>query len=88
MHHTVKKDSKKGIKKKEKKKQGYEKFFSRDSNPDPQNQLQPKINASARWTTSVDAEDWSLKEVYIPSICSLRKEPTAMPPLVSPEMTS
>ena len=37
-----------------------------DSNPDPQNQLELKVNTSVYWTTSVNSVNWSLKEVYIP----------------------
>ena len=34
-------------------------------NPDPQNQLELKDNASIHWTTSVNADYSGLKEVYI-----------------------
>ena len=54
----VKLESKKEVLKKEKK--GYEKFASRDSNPDPQNQLELKVIASSHWTTSVNAYKASL----------------------------
>ena len=37
-----------------------------DSNPDPQNQLELKVNTSVYWTSSVNSVNWSLKEVYIP----------------------
>ena len=66
MHHTVgKKEIKKEIVNKEKTK-GYEKFASRDLKPD--SQLELKVNASIHWTTSVNADNSSLKEVYIPSL--------------------
>ena len=32
------------------------KWFQRDSKQDPPNQLQPKVNASIHWTTSLNAE--------------------------------
>ena len=64
MHHTGKKE----IFKKGKKKKGYEKLLQRDSNPDPQNQLEPKVSASIHCTTLVNADNLSLKEVYIPSL--------------------
>ena len=62
MHHTL---GKKEIVNKEKPK-GYEKFASRDLKPD--SQLELKVNASIHWTTSVNADNSSLKEVYIPSL--------------------
>ena len=65
MHHTGKKEIKKEIVNKEKTK-GYEKFASRDLKPDPQ--LELKVNASIHWTTSVNTDNSSLKEVYIPSL--------------------
>ena len=43
-------------------------FFYRDSNPDPQNQWELKGNASIHWITSVNADNSSLKEIYIPSL--------------------
>ena len=65
MHHTGKKE----IKKKEKeKKYGYEKFATRGFQSGPRNQLKLKVNASTHWTTSVNADNMSLKEVYIPSL--------------------
>ena len=39
-----------------------------DSNPDPQNQLELKVNTSIYWTTSENADKLGLKEVYIPSL--------------------
>ena len=63
----VKKESKKEILKK-RKKIGYEKFAAGDSNPDRQNQLELKVNASIHCTTSLNADNSSLKEVYIPSL--------------------
>ena len=39
-----------------------------DSNRDPPNTLEQKVVASIHWTTSVSAENVSLKEVYIPSL--------------------
>ena len=64
MHHTGKKESKK---EKEKKKVT-KNLLQGDSNPDPLNQLQLKTNASIHWTSSVSADDSSLKEVYVPSL--------------------
>ena len=37
-----------------------------DSNPDPQ--LELTVNASIHWPTSVNADNSSLKKVYIPSL--------------------
>ena len=68
MHHTGKKESKKQILKKSGKKLSYEKFAAEDSNPDRQNQLELKVNASIHCTTSLNADNSSLKEVYIPSL--------------------
>ena len=65
MHHTGKKEIKK---KKKEKKWGYEKFATRGFQSGPQNQLELKVNASTHWTTSVNADNLSLKEVYIPSL--------------------
>ena len=39
-----------------------------DSNPDPQNQLELKVSASIHCTPLVNADNLSLKEVYIPSL--------------------
>ena len=39
-------------------------FLQGDSNPDPQNQLELKVDASIHKTTSVNADNSSLKEVY------------------------
>ena len=62
------------VKKKKKKKS--EKEISENlllgySNPDTQNQLVLKANPSIYWTTSVNPEISSLKEVYIPSLRGL-----------------
>ena len=54
--------------KKKKKNEATKNFLQEDSNPDYQNQLELKINASIHWTTSVNADSSSLKEVYIPSL--------------------
>ena len=59
MHHIGKKESEKDIKKKRKKKV---------EKPNPQNQLELKVNSSIHWTTLVNADNASLKEVYIPSL--------------------
>ena len=56
--------------------QGYEKFSSREYEPRPLKSVRTKVYTSVRWTTSVDADNWSLKQVYSPSLCSLRKQPT------------
>ena len=64
MYHTGKQE----IFKKRKKNQVTKNFLQGDSNPDHQNQLELKVNASINWTTSVKADDSSLKEVYIPSL--------------------
>ena len=53
---------------KKEKKLGYEKLLQEDSNPDPQNQLELKVSASFHCTTLVNADNLSLKEVYIPSL--------------------
>ena len=34
----------------------------------PQYQLELKVNASTHWTTPVNADNMSLKKVYIPSL--------------------
>ena len=61
MHHTGKKESKK-----EKEKNKVTKnLLQEDSNP---NSLELKMDASIHWTTSVNAENACLKEVYIPSL--------------------
>ena len=67
MHHIGKKESEKDIKKKRKKKVEQH-FLQGDSNPNPQNQLELKVNSSIHWTTLVNAGNASLKEVYIPSL--------------------
>ena len=66
MHHKgKKKQSKKEILIKEKNK--VTKHLLRgDPNADPQNQLEPNVNASIHWTTFVNANNWSLNEVHIP----------------------
>ena len=68
MHHTGKKESKKEISKKEKKIRLRKICPEGDSNPDPQNQLELKVNASIHWITSVNACNLSLKEVFIPTL--------------------
>ena len=68
MQHTGKKESKEEIWKNEKKKRSTRNLLEEDSNPDPQNQLQLRVNAS---TTSVNCVNSSLKKVYIPSLCRL-----------------
>ena len=68
MHHTGKKESKKEILKKEKKNKVTKNLPQGDSNPDPQNQLGLKVNASIHWITSVNACNLSLKEVCIPTL--------------------
>ena len=70
MHHTGKKESKirgGGGLKKEKKKVT-KNLLQGDSNPDPQNQLERKVDATIHCTTSVNADSTSLKKVYIPSL--------------------
>ena len=68
MQHTGKKESKEEIWKNEKKKRSTRNLLEEDSNPDPQNQLELRVNAS---TTSVNCVNSSLKKVYIPSLCRL-----------------
>ena len=64
MHHTGKKESKK-----EKEKNKVTKnLLQGDSNPDPPNSLELKMDTSIHWTTSVNAENACLKGVYIPSL--------------------
>ena len=43
-------------------------FLQGISNPDHQNQVELKVNASIHWTTSVNADSSSLKEVHILSL--------------------
>ena len=62
----VKKKVKKRFEKTKKKKRSARNLLEEDSNPDPQNQLELRVNAS---TTSVNSVNWSLKKVYIPSLC-------------------
>ena len=60
MHHTGKKERvKRGFKKKKKQKtkQGYEKFSSREYEPRPLKSVRTKVYTSVRWTTSVDADN-------------------------------
>ena len=65
MYHTGKKGSKK---EKEKNKVTIN-LLQGDSNPDPQNQLELKGNASIYWTTSENTDKLGLKEVSdIPSL--------------------
>ena len=47
----LKKESKKKIKKKRKNNKVTKNLLQGDSNPDPQNQLELKVNASIHWTT-------------------------------------
>ena len=63
MHHTGTKESKKEISKKKIKKVT-ENFLQGDQ----LDQLEIKFNDSILWTTSVNADSSSLKEVYIPSL--------------------
>ena len=71
MHHTgtkeVKKRFKKRNEKKERKKKATKNLLQGDLNPYPQNQLELKVNAFLHWNTSVNADNSSLKEVFIPS---------------------
>ena len=59
---------KKEILKKERKMRLRKYFLQGISNPDHQNQLELKVNASIHWTTSVNAGSSSLKEVHILSL--------------------
>ena len=68
MHHTGTKESKKEILKTGKKNKVTKNLLQEDWHPDPQDQLELKLNASIHWTTSVNADNSSLKEVYIPSL--------------------
>ena len=65
MHHTGKKESKT---KKEKKIKFTKNWLQGDSNLDPPNTLELKMNASIHWTTSVNVDNSRLKGVYIPSL--------------------
>ena len=56
MHHTGKKTSKKRDFLKKQKNNGYQKFAWGDSNPDPQNQWELKVNASIHWSTPFNAD--------------------------------
>ena len=47
---------KKRVKKRFEKKKGYKNLLQRDLNPDPQNRLELKVNASIYWTTLVNAD--------------------------------
>ena len=65
MHHTGEKESKKEIFKK----RTIIKFALRGFEPGPAAATKElQVNASIHWTTSVNADVWSLKEVFIPSI--------------------
>ena len=64
MHHTGKKESKKNRKRNRVTKN----LLQGDSKPDLPNQLELKVNASIHWTTSVNADNSSLKEVNTPSL--------------------
>ena len=59
-HHTGKKGSKKKQQKKVTKN-----LLQEDSNPDPPNKLELNVSASIHWTTSVNADNSSLKDAYI-----------------------
>ena len=59
---------KKEILKKERKTRLRKYFLQGISNPDHQNQLELKVNASIYWTSSVNADSSSLKEVHILSL--------------------
>ena len=59
---------KKRVKKERKKNKVTKHFLQEDPNPDHQNQLELKVNASVHWTTSVNTDNLSLKEVCIPSL--------------------
>ena len=67
MHHTGEKEVKKRLKKKKRKDKATKNLLHGDSNQDPQNQLEVKVNAFLHWNTSVNADNSSLKEVFIPS---------------------
>ena len=68
MHHTGKKESKKQILKKKRKKSKVTKNLLQGIPNQSQNQLELKVNASIHCTTSLNADNSSLKEVYIPSL--------------------
>ena len=51
-----------------KKKKCHEKFASSGFEPGPSENIWSKKNTSTHWTTSVSADNPSLKEVYIPSL--------------------
>ena len=59
-HHTGKKESKK-----KKKHKVTKNLLQGDSNPDPPNKLELNVSASVHWTTSVNTDNSSLKDVYI-----------------------
>ena len=59
---------KKRVKKEKRKKKITKNFIQGDSNPEPQNTLKLKMNASIHWYTSVNANNYSIKVVYIPSL--------------------
>ena len=50
--------------KKRKKSKVTKNLLQKNSNPDPQNQLELKVNASIHWTTSVNADN----VLYAPSL--------------------
>ena len=50
--------------KKRKKSKVTKNLLQKNSNPDPQNQLELKVNASIHWTTSVNADN----ALYAPSL--------------------
>ena len=54
------------MKKRKKKIRSTRNLLEEDSNPDPQNQLELRVNAS---TTSVNPVTSSFKNLYIPSLC-------------------
>ena len=56
MYHTGRKESKKEILRKDKKNKVTKSLLQGDSNPDPQNQLELKVNASIHRTTSLNAD--------------------------------
>ena len=54
--------------KKRKKNKVTKNLFQGHSKSDPHNQLELKAITSIHWTTSVNADNSSLKEIYIPSL--------------------
>ena len=55
----------KTVKKKKQQKKVTKNLLQEDSNPDPPNKLELNVSASIHWTTSVNADNSSLKDVYI-----------------------